>query len=192
MRKIIAAGWLVVFCSTLAGAMTGRENVQAVEAKMDRYLALAGDASGGPLPAQNVKEALAILDLYEKMMRMPSYMMAPRFNHDPANADQTVLLDQVNFVKLLVKTMIETQRDSLSFKSPFSAVQKENIKAIYMGDRTTALKLLGAMRRALKQRGVASAAAKPAKVKPAASIPAAPAAPVADDPKKSQTPMMLR
>ncbi len=121
VRKIIAAGWLALFCSTFTGALTGRENVQALKTKMDRYLSLVGDESGGPLSPQNMKEALAILDSYEKLMRMPSYMMAPRFNHDPANGDQTRLLDQVNFVKLLTEGMIATQRSALSFQIGIAA-----------------------------------------------------------------------
>ena len=191
---VIAAGGLFLFCSPLAGALTGRENVQAVQAKMDRYLSLAGDESKGPLSPRNMKEALSILDGYERLMRIPSYMVEPHFNHDPANGDQTVLRDQVNFVKILAKDMIETQREALSFHSPYSAVQKEGIKAGYVGDRTTMLKLLVSMRRALKLRGEASAAqAGPAKGEAAPSMPAAPASAAKDDGEnKGQVPHMLR
>lgn len=192
--NIFAAGGLVFFCSTFADALTGRENVEAVQAKMDRYLSLVGNESGAALSPQNMKEAGAILDGYEQLMRMPSYMMEPHFNHNPASADQTRLLDQVNFVKLLAKNMIETQRDALSFKSPYSAVQKEGIKAGYAGDQKSLLKLIGSMRRALKQRGVSSAAtAKAAKRETNPSMPVAPVAtPTDDGANKGQMPQLLR
>lgn len=145
---------LLLLLALPASAITGGEDIAKIHARFDRYGELM--AGTGPVPTSAKYEATRILDELEKQFRTPTFMVKAHFNHDPKNADERDVENQVRFMKLLAESMVSSLRDALSFKSKYSALQKEQIKGIYMGDRETMFKLFFAMREALKTRGIAS------------------------------------
>ena len=153
MRSTILVSVALLTLAAPASALTGRENVDALNAKLDGYQALAQSRE----PKER-KEAQDILDYFKKLVRMPTYMGGVHYNHDPKMGDEIRLATQVSYLKTLLGSMVKTQLSALGFDSPYSDIQREDIKKIYMGDRATVMKLLDSMQRSLS----ASAAQKPA------------------------------
>jgi hypothetical protein len=171
MRSTLLVSVALLTLAAPASALTGHENVDALKAKLDRYQTLAQSSE----PKER-KEAQDILDYFKKLVRMPVYMGGARYNHDPKMGDETLLTNQVNYIKLLLGSMVNAQLTALGFGSPYSDLQRADIKQIYMGDRATVMKLLDSMQRSL-------AAPVPQKPAAAQAKPAAAPTPKAEPPQ---------
>lgn len=183
----VFAVWIGLL-SGRSDALTGRENLEQLNAKLDRYGALA--QSRGP---KELKEAQSILDSFKKLIRMPAYMGGVRWSHDPAMGDVAELKDQIQFIKTLLGGMVSNLQGA-AFNSPYSAAQKEAIKETYMGERTTVTKLLNSMQQSLSAL-VKSAGKQPAPAPAPQAIPAK-AEPKPESPRETEatgsTPRLLR